>query len=307
MWRPWRSPLSLVLATCVAASQFPSAARAATNSAAPEASPEQLYDEGRKAYRLGDFETAVDKWQQAYDLSDNGLLLYNISLAYKGLYTISGDTGDLRRSRAVLDNFIKVAHADPDIEEDDAPQRLAELDKMIAEAEAAEEANKPPPPVVVTPDDGVKDDRGPDPGRKLRLAGMGTMIGGGAIALTGVSLAAFYAIKGQEFASSLKRDNNDFETSGCDALIGDQGETGERCRQLDENRDTWRANGQQANVLAVAMGVGLGGVGVVALIAGGLVFNESNKRTKQWERGLTRVQVAPTFGSVRGLTISGRF
>ncbi len=270
---------------------------------ATEPSPEELYDEGRKAYRVGNFETAVTKWEQAYDLSDNGLLLYNISLAYKGLYTITSDIADLRRARAILDNFIKVAAANPDIDPDDAPERLAELDQMIAEAEKAAEEDKPPPPVVVQPTEGdkLREKRGPDPGSKLRLAGMGTMIGGGAVALTGGALAAFYAIKGQEFSSNL-RNSLDQQKNSPEGCVGQ--ETEGECGRIQGEIDTWRGNGNQANTLAVALGVGLGAAGVVALVAGGLVFNEGNKRTKQWERGLANIQVLPT---PRGVALSGRF
>ena len=252
----------------------------AAQAAAP-ASPEELYDQGRKAYRLGDFQTAVDKWEEAWEATDNGLLLYNISLAYKGLYTITNDLADLRRARAILDNFIKVAKADPEIEEDDAAERLAELDQMIADAEQAERENQPPPPVVVAPevDDAPREKLGPDPGRKLRLIGIGTMVGGGAIALTGGALAAVFGIRGGEFSSNLRRDNAAFIDSECE----DENAGTTECQQLSNNIDTWRENGQQANLLTVALGAGLGGAGVVALVAGGLVFNEGNKRTKQWE------------------------
>ncbi len=266
-----------------------------------EETPEQLYDEGRKAYRLGDFAVAVEKWEKAYDLSDNGLLLYNISLAYKGLYTISNDLADLRRARAVLDNFIKVANASADIDPDDAPERLIELDAMIAEAEQAAEDNKPPPPVIVQPTDGdqLREKMGPDAGRKLRLAGMGTMIGGGAVTLTGVALAAFFSIKGQEFKSKLDNSKSDFKAAGCPEQPDGSG-----CADIQNAIDTWRDNGNKTNTLAVALGLGVGGVGVVALVAGGLVFNEGNKRTKQWERGLAHLRVAPAR---RGLVLTGRF
>ncbi len=277
----------------------PEPAHARTAALAVESTPEELYDEGRKAYRLGDFETAVDKWEKAYDLSDNGLLLYNISLAYKGLYTISNDLADLRRARAILDNFIKVAKANADIDPDDAPERLVELDAMIAEAEKAAEDDKPPPPVVVQPTEGdeLREKMGPDAGRNLRLAGMGTMVGGGAIALTGVALAAFYGIKGQEFSSKL---GNSLEAqNSCEDDPSDS-----NCERFDGEIETWRNNGNEANTLSVAMGLGLGGVGVVALVAGGLVFHEGNKRTKQWERGLANLRVSPTR---RGLVLTGRF
>lgn len=263
--------------------------------------PEQLYDEGRKAYRLGDFETAVAKWEQAYDLSDNGLLLYNISLAYKGLYTITNDIADLRRARAILDNFIKVAKANPDIDPDDAPERLAELDQMIADAEKAAEEDKPPPPVIIQPSEGdqLREKMGPDPGRKLRLAGMGTMIGGGALALSGVASAAVLAIKSAEFKSKLENSIAEQGNEGCSS-----DDTSDTCVRIQGEIETWRENGNKANTLAVALGVGLGGAGVIALVAGGLVYNEGNKRTKQWERGLSELRLMPTG---RGLVLSGRF
>ena len=268
--------------------------------AAEEPTPEALYDEGRKAYRLGDFQTAVEKWEQAYDLSDNGLLLYNISLAYKGLYSITNELSDLRRARAILDNFIKVAKANPDIDPDDAPERLAELDKMIAEAEKAAEENKPPPPVVVQPEEGdqLREKMGPDPGRKLRVAGMGTMVGGGAVALTGVVLAAVFAIKGQEFKSKLANERELFDEDCTSAGQSNY------CQSLQNRIDVFRDDGNTSNTLSVALGVGLGAAGAVALVAGGLIFHEGNKRTKQWERGLSNLRLAPTG---RGLVLSGRF
>ena len=58
-------------------------------------SPEALYEVGRKAYRLGKFKDAVEKWEEAYALSEQPLLLYNISLAYKGLYTITDDLDEV--------------------------------------------------------------------------------------------------------------------------------------------------------------------------------------------------------------------
>ena len=279
----------------------PASALARTAVVPAEGTPEELYDQGRKAYRLGDFGTAVKRWETAYDLSDNGLLLYNISLAYKGLYTISNDLADLRRARAILDNFIKVAKANPDIDPDDAPERLIELDAMIAEAEQAAEDDKPPPPVVVQPTEGdeLREKMGPDAGRKLRLAGMGTMIGGGAIALTGVALAAVYAIKGEEFKAELENSLGRQE-SMCTGSTPPQ----PVCNEIQVEIATWRENGNKANTVAVAAGVGLGALGVVALVAGGLVFNEGNKRTKQWERGLADLRVSPTR---RGFVLTGRF
>ena len=293
--------LSLVLTTSLLGSAvLVSPALAQAHSTEP--TPEELYDEGRKAYRLGDFEAAVEKWEKAYDLSDNGLLLYNISLAYKGLYTITEDIADLRRARAILDNFIKVAKANPDIDPDDAPERLAELDQMIADAEKAAEENKPPPPVVVQPDQGddLREKQGPDPGRTLRFAGMGTMVGGAVFALTGGALALVYAIRSRNLGNDLEREITAFEALNCPEDFADI----ESCRTQDDRVKTFRSNGHLANRIALGTGIGLGGGGVAALVVGGLLFNEGKVRTKQWERGLASLRVMPTR---RGLIVSGRF
>lgn len=269
---------------------------------------EALYDQGRKAYRLGDYKTAVDKWQQAYDIAESmpdgavvaALLLYNISLGYKGLYSITKDIADLRRARAVIDNFITIANANPDVELDDAEDRRAELDDMIAKAEEAERQNRPPPPQPKTADTIKSVDLSEDPGRKLRLAGIGTMAAGGALVITGVAFIAYYGVKGREFSEKLRIDNASFEDGGCDpdALVGE-------CEQLDANIRFYRTEGRRANNLQVAFGAAFGGLGAVALIAGGLIFNEGNKRTKQWEkatRASFRLLPAP-----RGIVLTGRF
>ena len=292
--------LPAALALGVPLLSAPAAARAAS----PAETPEGLYDEGVSAYRIGDYETAVKKWERAYALSDNALLLYNISLAYKGRYTITKDLSDLRRARAVIDNFITVANANPDVDVDDAESKRAEIDKMIAAAEEAEAANQPqPPPPRIEPDEGEPKpiSLGDDPGRKLRIAGIATMGAGGAIALTGGGLALYYAIRSQEFGDNLRRDNQVFMDSGCTAE-----DTSTECRQLGSDIEFWRESGRKANTNAVITGAVLGGLGVVTLVAGGLVFNEGNKRTKQWEKGLGRSQVW-LLPAGPGLLLTGRF
>ena len=80
-------------------------ARAAAAPPAAE-SPEQLYEEGRKDYRLGRFQDAIDKWEKAYAIAELPLLLYNIALAYRQLYDVSADVEDLRKGKVVLKNFL---------------------------------------------------------------------------------------------------------------------------------------------------------------------------------------------------------
>lgn len=271
--------------------------------AGPEAQkpPEVLYEEGKKAYRLGNFDVAVQKWEKAYDLSEQSLLLYNISLAYKGRYGLSGDVEDLRKARAVMNNFLIIAKADPEIDPDDAVERIAELDQMIADFEA----NRPPPP----PDDPKpkeEDDpkpmgpEGPDPGRTLRIAGAASLGAGGLLVVSGAVLGIFYGVRGQEFSDELRQ-----LQAERDSMCADPDST--ICMQQDANIDTARNNGRKANLgLGLALGIG-GGLGLVALGAGAILFVQGNRKTAAWRQtGFARRQlrVVPTG---RGLAVSGRF
>jgi tetratricopeptide (TPR) repeat protein len=271
--------------------------------AAPEADkpPEVLYKEGEKAYRLGKFAEAVAKWEEAYDKSERPLLLYNIALAYKGLYGISGDVEDLRKARAVMKNFLVTAQADPDVEDDDAEERIAELDGMIADAQANEPKVDPDPvDPDPGPDPGPVAPTGPDPGRTLRIAGASTLGVGGLFVVTGSVLGIYFGVRGQEFSDELRQLQAD-RGSVCD---DDPDATA--CLQQDANIETARNNGRTANLgLGLALGIG-GGLGLVALSAGAILFVQGNRRTAEWKRtGVAKhLRLVPTG---RGLALHGRF
>jgi len=263
-----------------------------------EKTPPELYEEGKKAYRLGKFAEALQKWELAYDKSESPLLLYNISLAYKSLYDITGNVDDLRKARAVMNNFLVVGQASPE-ETADAEERIAELDKLIADAEA----NAPKP--EVDPDEPKDEPKpltptGPDPGRTLRIAGAATMGAGGLFTVTGAVVGIFLGVKGQEFSDELRQLQADRDGI-CD---GDEDST--ECRQQDANIDTARNNGRKANLgLGLSLGIGVG-LGVAALTAGAVLFVQGNRRTAEWKRtGFAKhLRIVPTG---RGLAITGRF
>jgi tetratricopeptide (TPR) repeat protein len=302
-----RASLVTLLSGCLVTATLPVVSLTpATSQAAEPSRPEQLYDDGRKAYRLGRFKEAVDKWEEAYALSDQPLLLYNISLAYKGLYTITDDIADLRKAKAVLENFITLAAADPDLDPDDAPERLAELDEMIAEAQEGKSVvpdvgELPPPPRPL----------GEDPGKRLRVAGAATMGGGGGLIIIAGALGAYFGVKARQFSD---------EVGQLNALVDicDRGGTSPEimdmngCGQVRANRNTARENGRAADLgLGLSLGIA-GGLGVAALVAGAVVFVQGNRRTRTWEgasigRARARVRdlrIDPTRG---GVSITGRF
>ena len=267
-------------------------------------SPRVLFERGRKAYRVGDFDAAVKSWERAYALSEKPLLLYNISLAYKGRYEITQDVADLRRARAVLDNFIKLAQADPDLELDDAPERMAELEQLIERAEQEAEQDQPaitpvprpqprPEPRPIVPE-------GPDPGRDYRIGGIASMAGGGALMLAAGGLAVFYAIRSQELSADLRSQLQRQEELNCLNLPTPTAE----CMELQSQIDTTRSDGRQSNrngYISVAV---TGGLGLVGVVAGVVVFTEGNRRSRRWEKGLGRIKISP-WG--RGLAVHGRF
>lgn len=260
--------------------------------------PEALYAEGKRAYRLGRFEEAVTKWELAYDKSERSLLLYNIALAYKGRYSISGDVEDLRKARAVMKNFFIIAQADPDVDADDAEARIAEIDGMIADALANPDPGPnpdPPPPDPPRP----YEPEGADPGKKLRVAGAATLGGGGLLTVTGAVLGIYFGVRGQEFSDRLRQ----LQVERLD-VCSDPSSV--ECADQDAAIESARKNGRSANLgLGLALGVG-GGLGVVALGAGAILFVQGNRRSREWKTGTVagNLRVLPTG---RGLVVSGRF
>lgn len=294
--------LGLSIGTAPVATAAPRPLPLSMRAAAPEADkpPEVLYEEGKKAYRLSRFAEAVQKWEKAYDLSERALLLYNIALAYKGLYGISGDVEDLRKARAVMKNFLIIAEADPEVEADDAAERIEELDGLIAEAEAATPVEPDPdrvPPVVIEPRPIVPD--GPDPGRTLRVAGASTLGAGGLLLVTGSVLAIYFGVRGQEFSDELRQLQAE-RTDLC--MAPDSLE----CMQQDAAIDSARSNGRSANLgLGLSLGVG-GGLGVVALGAGAILFVQGNRKSAEWKKTgfAAHLRLVPAG---RGIALRGRF
>lgn len=291
----WSQPVSPVFAASVSTT---------------DEDPAQLYDQGRKSYRLGDFEDAVKKWERAYELSDRPLLLYNISLAYKGLYGITKDVADLRRARAVLDNFIKLAEADPELEVDDAHERLAEVDSMIADVERSSTSattSTDPTPVTTTTTPTTESPPGPatpDPGRTFRAAGIGLMAGGGVLLVAGVATGAYFSVKSQDFETELNRYYGEQTENQCDPSASVQSGT---CSTILENIRRFRRNGQGANTGAIVSFAVMGGIGAASLATGAALFVIGKRRTAAWKQSPVSHHALRFHTFHRGIAISGRF
>jgi tetratricopeptide (TPR) repeat protein len=335
-----RALAALLVVSIPAASLAVPAPASAASTALAEPSPEELYEQGRKAYRVGKFKEAVDAWERSFAASDNSLLLYNISLAYRGLYGITGDIEDLKRARAVLDNFIRVAEADPALASEigDAQTRITEIDAELEAARAKQAAIKPVPT--------DKSDAGPSKAelaraRKLRLGGAIAMGTGGALLITGAALGAFYSIKGRDYsnlvrqnkqaATNLLRDLSSAQINNClstgvtqkaeqilhdiHGLPAGDPRVAAGKAMLDECApainplgavSTYRRNGGQANTGAIVSFAVVGGLGLVAIITGAVLFAQGNRlRSKR----VADLRLSPVLGgrSMTGFSLTGRF
>ncbi|HWB81841.1 MAG TPA: hypothetical protein VG755_43060 [Nannocystaceae bacterium] len=316
----------LVASIPVAGFTLPAPAHAASTSVGMvvEPSAEELYEQGRKAYRLGKFKEAVDAWERSFAASDNPLLLYNISLAYRGLYGISGDLNDLKRARAVLENFIRVAEADTALQSEigDAQTRITEIDKELKEAEEKAKAQAKQNPDVPPPRTGPTKDE--IRGKRFRIAGAVTMGVGGALIITGAAVGAYSAISGGDFRSKLDAAKKSAKTMLVDADLSEamadeciktanQGNQKEMaCRPNDPANQAlsdvanFRANGRKANTLAIVSFSVIGGLGLVGVITGAVLFVQGNRlRGKR----VADLRVSPVIGgrSMTGLSLTGRF
>lgn len=260
-----------------------------------EESAEQLYEDGRKAYRLGRYADAVKKFERSYELSDQPLLLYNIALSYKRLYGISKDVGDLRRSKTVFEEFINVASADASLatEIEDARARLGEIDDEIKRAEEAEAArqaqnNKAP----------VDDDTGPSPReRKLRIGGAVAMGIGGGLVVGGIALGTYYAIRAPGFREDISNEKEMLPPE-CHPANPPATCPSDRVARLA----AFRKNLDQAE-LGMGLGFGLmAGLGVAAIVTGAVLYAKGSRR--KGSAAAKAVQISPTFS---GVIVSGKF
>jgi tetratricopeptide (TPR) repeat protein len=246
-------------------------------------SAEQLYEAGRKAYRLGRYDEAVKKFERSYELSDQPLLLYNIALSYKRLYGISKDVADLRRSKTVFEEFITVAQSDTALatEIEDARARLAEIDDEIARAESAAAARPTQPNTDVDRPPATRTRRE----QQMRVAGISTLAAGAALVITGVAVGTYYVIQHKSYKSKLSEEMSTPSSPES---------------HHQELLTSHRNNLDQAK-LGMGIGFGLvGGLGLIGVVAGSVLLAKSSSRGPAKQA----LRIAPTRS---GFVVSGRF
>lgn len=144
--------------------QDPEAAPAADEGQPPPqdanlAEAQELYAQGQTKYETGDYEEAVGLWKQAYAKLPNTqdtqrirhALVYNIASAELKSYQVSQDVTRLRKARVLLTDYLaghRKLYGDGEEAKADRSEveaRLAEIEKMLEEAEGDGAAPAPVP------------------------------------------------------------------------------------------------------------------------------------------------------------------
>lgn len=296
--------LTLVASVSVAGLILPTPAYALAPaySLAPSAEADALYEEGRKDFSQGLYKSAIEKFEVAYKRAKDPLILYNIGQSYKKLYEDDPQLEYLKKARTALNDYVAAIEKDPGLGADPEEVKpvLAEIEAEIGRREPA-----PKPEGPTDPQPAANEKRGEDPGKKLRLAGIGMMGGGGALLVVGGILGGVFAAKGGRLSAELNGDGGLYQqqmTMNC----AEQMQVGEAggCEALRADITSTRDAGERSN-LASGLSFGLvGGVGALLLIGGAVSYSLGRKRSADWQSETARVRVLPGFG---GLTLQGRF
>ena len=168
--------------------------------AAAQPKPEELqraaalYDKGKRHFDIAEYTAAIAAWKEAYLLSSEPLLLFNIAQAHR----LAGDCGQANRF------YLNYKRVQP------RPANQAELDSAMAKCAGIAPATGDttpttgtppvrvePPPTTTSP--GTPETVDVDQGRTLRLSGLAVAGAGG---IAGI-IAIVYAVRASEKADDV--------------------------------------------------------------------------------------------------------
>lgn len=274
--------MAMVLLAWLACAQATSHAQSAAPAPAPQQNPAELrFKAGLDAYNVGDFDTAITEWKEAYRLAQLPDLLVNIAQAYRG-------KGDHTNAVFFLNSYLRARPDAPNAAEvtalrdeeqrlldDERTAKTAEL-RAQEEARRAAEADAARTSAATTTDvtAAVPTDGGPRAGRGLRVAGL--IAGGAGLLLVGTGIL---------FEVSASGTADELEEA---AARGDL--------WTDELADKESAGERKATMGAVFIGVGAAAVvgGAVSYVIG-------------WRKGRKTEPVATVVPTGTGVVALVRF
>ena len=185
----------------------------ARGAAAQPASPDpnlapaaELYQQGKRHFDIADYPAAIASWKQAYLLSSEPLLLFNIAQAYRL-------AGDCAQANLFYQNYRRVEpNPANQVELDLAVAKCAGVPPAIAPSDAPAPAARPdpalPPPEPVGPISqpvasapGTVDSGASTAGRPYRIAGL-AIVGVGGISTIAAVVSVFSARRHADEVSS---------------------------------------------------------------------------------------------------------
>lgn len=240
---------TLELSPTLAFAQEPTTAASEPAEDPQLAEAKRLYDEGEAKFQLAKYQEALILWEQAYVLLMKGgeanrailnALVYNIAEAHSRAYALTQNPTHLRTAKQLLDDYRKSHRElygdDPEAvkERSEADDRIAELDKQIAESEAKGEVGRPleggetttgqpqpapPPAKPLTPQQQWEQDIKADPVLGPQWAKGGKQVGGGAVL---VGLGTVFTLVAAGFVVwgvGLRNNTDDFGLTGSGAFV----------------------------------------------------------------------------------------
>ena len=148
---------------------------------ADQARSKELYDQGSRAYKAGEYRRAVELFLAAYDLSRAPAILFNIAQAYRLDGACDQALTYYRRSLAEEPDAANRAEVEERIEE---MKRCA--DQPAKQSAETREPEPAPPPSAVVPAPATVETRAPERRRARRsILPLVTIGAGAAVALTG--------------------------------------------------------------------------------------------------------------------------
>jgi hypothetical protein len=110
----------------------------------PETAARQHFERAERAYRVGNYDVAVDEYQAAYDAKPAPELLYDLAQALRKRFAVAGATADLRRGIEVFRAYLR---EDPQTAKRETVERLlTDMRATLADIEARKEAQPAPQP-----------------------------------------------------------------------------------------------------------------------------------------------------------------
>jgi hypothetical protein len=102
-----------------------------------------LFRQGTKAYEVGDYPTAIEKFEEAFDLAPEPALLFNMGQAQWRWFKIDNDIEHLRKARLLFENYDKRMQGQENYYPEETQAFIAALESLIeAEERKLAEANR---------------------------------------------------------------------------------------------------------------------------------------------------------------------